>query len=101
MAGVDEKVNSRQLKTVMTAKFDAGGVPLALAFSPDGTTLYSAGDDNLIRRWDVEAGKQTGVFKGHDGAVVSLFAQGDAVISGGLDRTMRIWDAENGQAADK
>jgi len=75
-------------------KFDAGCGVLALAFSPDGRTLYSAGDDNLIRRWDVPSGKQTGEFKGHEGLVVSLIAHGDTIISGSLDRTIRVWNAK-------
>ncbi len=75
-------------------KLDAGCGVYAIAFSADGKTLYSAGDDYLIRRWDVGSGKQTGVFKGHDGIIVSLLVRGDAVISGALDRTVRFWDAK-------
>lgn len=76
-------------------KIDAGCCVYAIAFSPDGKTLYSAGDDNLIRRWDVETGKPKGTFKGHDGIIVSLLAQGDHVISGSLDKTIRIWDSKS------
>jgi WD40 repeat protein len=78
-------------------KLDAGCGVLAIAFSPDGKTLYSAGDDNLIRSWEVATGKQTGVFKGHDGMVVSLFALEDTIISGGLDKTIRFWDAKSAE----
>ena len=74
-------------------KLDGGCGVLALAFSPDGKTLYSAGDDALIRRWDPATGKQTGTFKGHGDIIVSLIAHGDRLISGALDRTIRIWDA--------
>jgi WD40 repeat protein len=76
-------------------KLDAGCGVLAIAFSADGNTLFSAGDDYLIRRWDVVTGKQTGVFKGHDGIIVSLFVQGDTLISGALDKTVRFWDAKS------
>jgi WD40 repeat protein len=78
-------------------KFDAGGGVLALAMSADGKTLYSAGDDYLIRHWDVATGKQTGVCKGHEGIVVSLILQGDTLISGALDNTVRYWDAKTGE----
>jgi WD40 repeat protein len=96
-AGSDRVIklwNTENTPPVLKAKLDAGCGVLAIAFSPDGNTLYSAGDDNLIRRWDVAAGKQTGVFKGHDGIIVSLIAQENTVISGGLDKTIRFWDAK-------
>lgn len=73
-------------------KIDAGAGVFALAASEDGKTLYSAGDDHLMRRWDATTGKPAGTFKGHDGAVVSLFLQRDTLISASLDRTVRIWD---------
>ena len=81
-------------KATLKLKLDGGCGVLAIAFSPDGKTLYSAGDDNLIRRWDVATGKQTDIFKGHDGIIVSLIAQENAIISGALDKTIRIWDAK-------
>ncbi len=94
-AGSDRVIKLWDVETNQTRlQFNAGCVVSAVAFSPDGKTLYSAGDDHLIRRWDIESGKQTGAFKGHNGPVVSLIAQGDAVISGALDKTIRIWDAQ-------
>ena len=74
-------------------KIDAGCGVYALAVSADGKSLYSAGDDYLIRRWDVASGKQTGTFKGHDGIIVSLILQGDTLVSGALDKTIRFWNA--------
>ena len=29
-------------------------------FSPDGSTIVSGGQDNTVRRWDVQSGKQIG-----------------------------------------
>jgi WD40 repeat protein len=78
-------------------KIDAGCGVQALAVSADSKTLYSAGDDYLIRRWDIATGKQTGVFKGHQGIVVSLILQGNSLISGALDDTIRIWDVKTTQ----
>ncbi len=80
-------------KNVARFKIDVGCGVLALAVSADGKTLYSAGDDHLIRRWDIAARKQTGTFKGHDGIIVSLVLRGDTLISGGLDRSIRFWNA--------
>lgn len=84
----DTKTNLPQFK------LDGGGAVHALALSPDGKTLYSAGDDHLIRRWDLPGRKQTGVFKGHEGSVVSLFLHGDTLVSGALDKSIRFWNAK-------
>ncbi|HZZ80657.1 MAG TPA: hypothetical protein VFE62_19295 [Gemmataceae bacterium] len=81
---------SATVKTTLDAQC---GV-LALAFSADGKTLYSAGDDNLIRRWDFPSGKQSGTFKGHEDIVVSVAVRGDMLISSGFDKTIRFWDAK-------
>lgn len=43
---------------------------LALAFSPDGTTLFSAGMDNSLRLWDVATGKALLNLSGHQGGFV-------------------------------
>lgn len=49
----------------VTLKGHAGDVH-AVAFSPDGKTLASAGAD-VIKLWDVETGKERGALKGHRG----------------------------------
>ncbi len=77
-------------------KLDAGCGVLAIAFASDGKTLYSAGDDNLIRRWEVATGKLLGTFKGHQEIVVSLVVHGENVVSGSLDKTIRIWNGKTG-----
>lgn len=92
-AGSDRVIHLWSVETnEAKIKIDAGCSVFAIAFSPDGKTLFSAGDDHLIRRWDVANGKPKGVFKGHGGIVVSLIANKDTLISGSLDRTIRFWD---------
>ena len=41
----------------------------ALAFSPDGKTLASAGADKVVRLWEVGTWKPKGVLKGHTDCV--------------------------------
>jgi WD40 repeat protein len=67
----------------------------ALVFSADGKYLASAGEDQLVKLWDVAAGKEKARFKGHKGEVnaVVFAARGKLLVSGGEeDRVIRLWD---------
>ena len=41
----------------------------ALAFSPDGTTLASAGQDRTVRLWNVNTRQETASLSGHQDEV--------------------------------
>jgi RNA polymerase sigma factor (sigma-70 family) len=75
----------------------------ALAFSPDGRTLASAGwgGRDLIRLWDTATGKELRQMKGHERGIRSLaFApDGKTLASGGDfgDNTLRLWDVATGK----
>jgi WD40 repeat protein len=66
---------------------------LAVAFSPDGKTLATAGADRLVRLWEVETGRFIRSFEGHTMSVTALaFApDGKTLFSAGLDKTVRVW----------
>ncbi len=113
-AGLDKKIILWQLPTkkptrvIEGAAAPAAGQPpvtdkhvdwvRALAFTPDGKFLASAGDDKAILIWEVETGKFLRRLDGCTDWVMSLAVSPDGkqIAAGGFDRTIRIWTLENG-----
>jgi hypothetical protein len=65
-----------------------------VAFSADGSQLVSASEDRTVRRWDLDARRQSGPTLGSVGGparTVSVRPQGDLVASGGDDATIVLW----------
>ncbi|MCY4147298.1 MAG: hypothetical protein OXE95_10790 [Chloroflexi bacterium] len=87
-----------------------GGAVSALAFSPDGSRLVSAGPfayTNLaVQRdfaaivWDLPSVAQQAVLSGHTGMIRALAFSPDGarVVSGADDGMLRFWDATSGAA---
>lgn len=70
---------------------------LALAVSPDGTTIAS-GAKTTISLWDLKTGHFIRNLVGHVATIRSIefFPDGRRLVSGGLDNTPRIWNVKSG-----
>jgi WD40 repeat protein len=64
-----------------------------VAFSPDGETCATGGEDQQIRLWETKTGKLRYRFPtGHHGVVTSVqFTPEAQLVSAGRDNTVRLW----------
>jgi len=68
------------------------------AYSPDGTRIVTASNDNTARIWDAKTGAQLAVLLGHGDHVESAAysPDGTRIVTASRDKTARIWDAHTG-----
>ncbi len=98
------EVESVEARSVLASSLDAAGRlrwvstrqdagPVG-AFGPRGERAAVAASGGTIRIWDVEAGEERGLLRGHVGEVAEIAWRpgGDLLASGGVDGTVRLWD---------
>ncbi len=81
--------------------FRAGkGLVNTVAFSPDGKLVLTA-DPKAARLWDVESGRQVGVFSGHGEDVngAALDREGNQLAVARNGGTIELWNAASQQVA--
>ncbi|MDI3418714.1 nSTAND1 domain-containing NTPase [Streptomyces luteolus] len=69
----------------------------SVAFSPDGSTLATAGWDGELRLWDVQRRRLTAEIAGHTDFAqsVTFSPDGKTLASSGRDATARLWDVRS------
>jgi WD40 repeat protein len=72
------------------------GSARGIAFSGDGRTLASSGNDRTVRLWDVPERRLLAVLTGHSNAVwgVAFAPDGRTLASSSNDGTVRLWNPD-------
>jgi WD40 repeat protein len=80
-----------------------GAAVTALALSPNGQVIATAGADNVIKLWNAADGAAGKVLSGHAAAIHSLAfnADGTKLASASEDKTIRLWNVADGTEANK
>lgn len=95
----NDEVSSKSKTRVGTHRSNGQGEKINdLAFSPNGKTFASAGDDGSIRIWEIskDTDQDGQILTGHNSSVmsVSFSPSGKLLASGSKDKTIKIWQID-------
>ncbi len=71
----------------------------AIAYSPDGNTIASAHNNNVVRFWDTKTRSDRAILIRHTEKINTVTFSHDSTMlaSGGEDNTIQLWDVEKGK----
>ena len=69
------------------------------AFSPDGKTVVTSGDEKSVRLWDASTGREIRTLTGHTSSIYSaaFSLDGKMVVTASMDGTARLWNVTTGR----
>jgi WD40 repeat protein len=75
----------------------------AVAWSPDGTRLATAGEEGSAKVWDMDSGREILKLVGHTNKIVGVAwsPDGGCLATASWDKTVRVWDAASGRELHK
>ena len=82
------------LKEARSAASNARKPIRAIAFSPDGRLIATAGEASIVSTFRADDGHPFDTFEGHTAAVTSLCITQGAIISAAVDQRVVVWDRE-------
>jgi eukaryotic-like serine/threonine-protein kinase len=96
-AGAGKPVEGAAAKPIVEVKQPGSSVH-AVALSPDGATLATAGSDKIVRLWNAATLVPKMPLEGHMGPIygLSFHPDGRRLASVGWDHTVRIWNTSAG-----
>jgi WD40 repeat protein len=69
-----------------------------VALSGDGRLAVSASDDNTLKVWEAESGRELRTLTGHTFVVRGVAVTGDGrAVSASWDCTVKLWNLETGE----
>lgn len=93
-----QSAGANALRPSHTLAGHAAGL-IHIDWSPDGSKIATASQDNTAKVWDVQTGALLLTLQGHAGSVqhVAWSPDGSKIATGSTDNTARIWDARTGE----
>lgn len=76
---------------------EPASTPFAVGFGNDQGQGLSAGEDGVLRFWNLKEGRTERKVAAHSGTIQSLatFDQGKRVVSAAMDGALRVWDTSS------